>query len=178
MSSRTYRDTQTQDWCCLHALNNAVGRRVFEAPELVAVRGKRGSWGDLEIESVLLNHPSFQQASFARTDERRRELFDLFLTFPHFLGFVVKSDGDHWVALRRVAETQFLLVDSIGHDSPEYDARAAWHYLDGLRGNHHAIFGRDGVDVAKLLAGDSRSRRRRKREDSARGNPRSDPVPM
>ena len=168
MSSRAspYRERQTRDWCCMHALNNAVGSAAFTPGELEAVSGAPGSWGDREIEGVLRDHAEYQGVSFARADPRRRSLFDLFLTFDSFLGYVVKCDSAHWVALRRdpAPSSSFEKVDSVGRENtatmPRYDAGAAWAFLDGLRGNHHAIFRRGGVNVARLLAEDARRARR------------------
>ena len=168
----SYVEGQTRDWCCLHALNNAVGWPAFTADELEAVNGASGSWGDSEIEGVLRNHASFQGVSFARTDPRRRELFRLFLTFDHFVGYVVKCDDAHWVALRRSAGSEFDKVDSIGTAVRRCSAQEAWLYIDGLRGNHHAIFRRGGEDVARLLAEDSRRRRRADVRSSDRGSKR------
>ena len=166
-----------RDWCCLHALNNAVGAAAFTHLDFESVRGKRGCWGDGELEVVLLNHASFQGVSFARADPRRRALFDLFLTFDTFLGYVVKCDNAHWVALRRDASSSsssasFELVDSIGCDVQRLMQTETWTYLDGLRGNHHAIFRRGGIDVARLLSEDARRRRRAVVDDQSRGSER------
>ena len=179
MSSRPigvdYVERQVGARCCLHALNNVVGERAFEAAQFLAVRGKAGWWGDAELEGVLRESSAYERVGFDRVAVGRRSLFELLATAPGFLGFVVKRNEAHWVALRRAApddasRSDYEVVDSLRGVAEPTSFEAAWSYLDALRGNHHAIFRASTPLVAALL--EDRKARRALNREAARGSKR------
>ena len=158
-----YGEKQVGYRCCLYALNNVVGERAFEATQFVSVRGKAGWWGDAELEGVLLESDAYARVGFDRVAVGRQAQFELLTTTPGFLGFVVKRNEAHWVALRRAApddasRSDYEVVDSLRGVAEPTSFEAAWSYLDALRGNHHAIF-RASTPLVDALLEDRKARR-------------------
>ena len=163
-----YFERQEENHCCLHALNNTVTRDpdappTFHAHDMQTVRGKTGDWGDLEIETVLTHHPLFEHVNFFGSAIKTKHIFDFFTTYPTFLGFVVKTNWDHWVSLRKVdAPKPYQMVDSMADAPGNCSSEEAWNYLAEQTGAHHAIFRiEEGVQSMKELMFPKRRKRDR-----------------